>query len=223
VLLDRRRVKFWQKWVFGIMALLMAGFLVMIPISKASGCGGTSTSAATTALQKDITRLTTAVQQQPTNVQDWSDLGDAYVSSVAASSSQNSSLTAAQRAQLAKATVAYHTGAALLAKQKGAAAKAQRASLLTNLAAVYDQLGQYQQETTVYGELTGMQPKNATYFFDMGNAAYKAGDTTNALLAFQRFVALAPNDPSTPQVKAFMKQIAPTPTPTPTSTKGTGQ
>ena len=36
---------------------------------------------------------------------------------------------------------------------------------------------------------------------------YKAGDTTNALLAFQRFVTLAPNaSPSTPQVKAFMKQ-----------------
>ena len=223
MLLDRRRVKFWQKWVFGIMAVLMAAFLVMIPISKASGCSGTSTSAATTALQKDITRLTAAVRQQPTNVQNWSDLGDAYVSSVAASSSQNSSLTAAQRAQLTKATAAYHTAAALLAKQKGAAARTQREGLLTNLANVYDQLAQYQKETTVYGELTGLQPKNADYFFAMGNAAYKAGDTTNALLAFQRFVTLAPNDPSTPQVKAFMKQIAPTPTPTPTSTKGTGQ
>ena len=28
MLLDRKRVKFWQKWVFLFMAILMAGFLV---------------------------------------------------------------------------------------------------------------------------------------------------------------------------------------------------
>ncbi len=28
MLLDRQRVRFWQKWIFGIMALLMASFLI---------------------------------------------------------------------------------------------------------------------------------------------------------------------------------------------------
>ena len=52
MLLDRQRVKFWQKWVFGFMAIIMAGFLVMIPLSKNSGCGGATS--ATEQLDKEI-------------------------------------------------------------------------------------------------------------------------------------------------------------------------
>ncbi len=40
MLLDRSRVKRWQKWVFGFMAVVMVGFLVMIPLSGNLACGG---------------------------------------------------------------------------------------------------------------------------------------------------------------------------------------
>ena len=69
MLLDRQRVKFWQKWVFGFMALIMAGFLVMIPLSKETGCGGTTS--ATKQLDKEIAKYQAAVQADPKSVEAW--------------------------------------------------------------------------------------------------------------------------------------------------------
>ncbi len=74
---------------------------------------------------------------------------------------------------------------------------------------MYDTLGDYQAETGVYGQLTEIRPRNADYFFGMGNAAINAGDTNGALLAFQRFLELAPDDPAAPDVKAWIKENAP--------------
>jgi tetratricopeptide (TPR) repeat protein len=216
VLLDRRKVKFWQKWVFGLMALLMAAFLILIPINPA-GCG--KQSAATDQLKQDITRYKAAITADPKDVEAWRSLADAYVSDVSARRQQGAQLTDAQTAQLKLATAAYRKAARLLAKQKGAEAKAQRLDTLEVLASVYDSLGDYQAEVRVFGDLTELKPRNADYFFGMGNAAINAGDTTSALLAFQRFVELAPNDPLTPDVKTWIKQNAPSPAPT----KGTGQ
>jgi tetratricopeptide (TPR) repeat protein len=221
VLLDRRRVKFWQKWVFGIMALLMAGFLIMIPISG-QGCSKGQASASDS-LKQDITRAVTATTSRPTDPQGWLDMGDAYLARARYQHVDGTAYTTAQTADLGKAAKAYREAADLLAKQKGATAKAATADALERLAQVYDTMGNYQKETNVFGQLTDLSPDNADYFFAMGDAARKAGDTANAMLAFQRFVDLAPDDPATPQVKAWIKQNAPTPTPAPTSTKGTGQ
>ena len=37
MLLDRQRVKFWQKWIFGFMAVLMAGFLIFGSLGRGLG------------------------------------------------------------------------------------------------------------------------------------------------------------------------------------------
>ena len=55
MLLDRKRVKYWQKWVFGFMAVIMALFLVMIPINRYVGCGN-SASSALEHIDKEITK-----------------------------------------------------------------------------------------------------------------------------------------------------------------------
>jgi tetratricopeptide (TPR) repeat protein len=210
VLLDRKRVKFWQKWVFGIMAILMAGFLIMIPVSP-GGCS--KQTAASDQLQQDISRYRAAVKADPENVDAWRNLGDAYVSIVSSQRQQGAQLTDQQTRQLRSATAAYRKTVRLLAKQKGAQVKAQRVDTLEVLAGVYDSLGDYSSEVGVFGELTALRPRDADYFFGMGNAAINAGDTTSAVLAFQRFLELAPNDPAAPDVKAWIKQ----------NTKGTGQ
>jgi len=206
VLLDRRRVKFWQKWIFGVMAVLMAGFLIMIPLNPA-GCGEDKVT--TDSLRQDIATYRAAVKADPTDAQAWRDLADATVSDVSSSAQQGAALTVGQVAQLERATKAYRKAANLLAKQKGAEAKAQRLETLEILAGVYDTLGDYQAETGVYGQLTEIQPRNADYFFGMGNAAINAGDTNGALLAFQRFLELAPDDPAAPDVKTWIKENAP--------------
>jgi tetratricopeptide (TPR) repeat protein len=211
VLLDRRKVKFWQKWVFGIMALLMAGFLVMIPLNNGIGCGGETT--ATDQLQADIDRYEAAVKADRKDVNAWRSLGDAYVRSVSSSHQQGTALTEEQTAKLERATVAYRKAVRLLAERKGAEAKTQRLDTLEMLTSVYDTLGDFQSEVATYGELTELKPRNADYFFGMGNAAINAGDTTSAVLALQRFLELSPNDPASSDVKAWIKQ----------NTEGTGQ
>ncbi len=223
MLLDRHKVKFWQKIVFSVMALLMAGFLITIPISRASGCGGSSSGSVSDQLKQELKTYKAAVAKDPANATAWSNLGDVYLSSVRGQLQQGATLTDQQKATINNAAAAYLKASKLLQKQKGQAAKTSRVEVLQNLAAAYDTLGDYGRETSVYNQLTGLQPKNADFFFALGNVAIKAGDTTGALLAFQRFVDLAPNDPLTPDVKAWTQKNAPKGTPAPTSTKGTGQ
>jgi len=66
VLLDRRKVKFWQKIVFGFMAFLMAAFLVVGYSGVLNGCTlfGEEQSA-TEQLQATITQLQNAVAANP--------------------------------------------------------------------------------------------------------------------------------------------------------------
>jgi predicted TPR repeat methyltransferase len=71
----------------------------------------------------------------------------------------------------------------------------------------------------VYGEITGLRPKDAQSYFDMASVAINGGDTATALLAFTKFLELDPNSPDAPAVKDWIEQNAPSPAPT----KGSGQ
>src|SRR5665647_3217961 len=59
------------------MALIMAGFLVMIPLSNNLGCGGTTS--ATKQLDTEITKYQAAVKADPKNVESWRSLAENYV------------------------------------------------------------------------------------------------------------------------------------------------
>ena len=61
----------------------------------------------------------------------------------------------------------------------------------------------------VYEKLTKLVPDDPSLFLSLGIAAQEAGDAKAALAAYQKFIELAPNDPSAPQVKQqikFLKQ-----------------
>jgi tetratricopeptide (TPR) repeat protein len=57
----------------------------------------------------------------------------------------------------------------------------------------------------VYESLTKLIPDDPSLFLSLGIAAQEAGDAQAAIDAYRQFLALAPNDPSAPQVK---QQIA---------------
>jgi tetratricopeptide (TPR) repeat protein len=217
VLLDRKRVKFWQKWIFLFMAIVMAGFLVMIPITRSSGCASASSSA-TKQLDADITRYKTQVQNDPKNVDAWIALGDAYQSRANVQTAKS----AAQNNDLAAAAVAYGKATALLEKQKGAAVKQQLLDTYQKMVSVDLTLKDYQAAVSTYGQITALTPKDATAFFDWASVATQAGDTNTALLAFTRYLQLAPDSPDASAVRAWIKANTPssTPTPKPSSTKG---
>ncbi len=61
----------------------------------------------------------------------------------------------------------------------------------------------------VYESLTLLIPDDPSIFLSLGLAAQAANDLDSAIVAFERFLDLAPNDPSAAQVKqqvAFLKQ-----------------
>ena len=218
MLLDRKRVKFWQKWVFLFMAIVMAGFLIMIPITQGQGCGGSGASSVTKQLDADVVKYKAQVAADPTNVTAWIDLGDAYQSRANAQTPQS----AAQNNDFAAAAVAYGKATALLEKQKGAAARQQRLDTYQKMISVDLALKDYQAATSVYGQVTSLTPKDAAAFFDWASVATQAGDTSTALLAFTRYLQLAPNSADAAQVRAWIKANTPSsaPTPKPSSTKG---
>jgi len=219
VLLDRQRVKFWQKWVFAFMALIMAGFLVMIPLSNNLGCGGATS--ATGQLDKEIARYQAAVKADPKDVASWRSLAENYM--LRANVQPQGS--AAQEADWRTAAQHYKRAVKLLSKQKGAAAKQLRLDTLQQLVSVYLFLQDPQLATSVYGQITALKPKDAQSFFDMATVAISAGDTNTALLAFTTFLKLDPNSPDAPSVREWIvaNSSKTTPTPKPSSSTGGGQ
>ena len=219
MLLDRRRVKFWQKIVFGFMAFLMAAFLVVGYSGVLNGCTWFNSAQEDVSKQLDqqVTKYRTATTTDPTDVAAWISLAEAYLSRSATQAQGSSALNS----DLTSAAAAYTKADKLLAKQKGAAIKKQRLDVLTSLAGVYSQLGDSQGATKTYGDITALTPKSADAFFNLGAAASTAGDATTAMLAFTRFLELDPKSPYAAEVKDWIAKNAPqaTPTPTPSPTK----
>lgn len=220
MLLDRRKVKFWQKIIFGFMAFLMAAFLIVGYSGVLNGCNFfSSAKSAQDQFQQAITQYKNAVATNPKDATSWTKLGDNYVL-LANQQTQGSS---AQKNNWQQAIVAYKKADSVLSKQKGAAVKKQRLGVLQSLISTYLFLNDYQSATDAYGEITALKPKDAQSFFDMATVAINAGDTNTALLAFTRYLELDPNSPDAAQVKAWIKQNTPkstsTPTPSPSATK----
>ena len=212
MLLDRRKVKFWQKIVFGFMAVLMAGFLIFGYSGVLNGCSFfNSAQSATEQLQQTITTYKTAVASDPQDSASWVKLGDNYV--LLANQQQQGS--GAQTSYWEQAIAAYKEADAILAKQKGKAAKEQRLNVLQQLVSTYLFLKDYQSATKVYGDITTLKPKDAQSYFDMATVAINAGDTDTALLAFSKYLELDPNAPDAPQVKAWIEQNTPKSTASP--------
>jgi tetratricopeptide (TPR) repeat protein len=213
VLLDRQRVKFWQKWVFGFMALIMAGFLVMIPLSNNMGCGGSGTASVTEQLNKDIAKYQAAVKADPKDVEAWRSLAENYA------------LRANEQADLRAAAQYYERAAKILSKQKGAAAKQLRLDTLQQLVSVFMSLKDNQAATSVYGQITALTPNNAQAFAEMATVAMNAGDTNTALLAWTKYLKLDPNAPDAQAIQDWIdaNSGSPSPTPSPSSSAGGGQ
>jgi tetratricopeptide (TPR) repeat protein len=221
VLLDRQRVKFWQKWVFGFMAVIMAGFLVMIPLSNNMGCGGTTS--ATKQLGQDIAKYQAAVKADPKNVESWRSLAESYV----LRANQQTPGSAAEQADLGSAAQYYKRAVKLLSKQKDAAAKQLRLDTLQQLVSVYLSLKDNQMATSIYGQITALTPNNAQAFAEMATVAMNGGDIPTALLAWSRYLKLDPKAPDAQAVKDWIAAnsgvATPTPTPKPSSSAGGGK
>jgi tetratricopeptide (TPR) repeat protein len=189
--------------------LIMAVFLVVIPLSNNMGPGG-ATSAAKQ-LDKEIAKYQAAVQADPKNAEAWRSLAEDYV----LRANQQPQGSAAQEADWRTAAQNYEKADRLLRKQDGAAAKQLRIDTLQQLASVYLSLKDYQTAISVYGQITALKPRDAQSFFDMGTVAISAGDTNAAVLAFTRFLELDPTSPDAQSVKDWIAANSGTPASSP--------
>jgi tetratricopeptide (TPR) repeat protein len=60
---------------------------------------------------------------------------------------------------------------------------------------------------SAYQKLVKLNPADATTQIQLGQAAQAAGDTKNAIAAYNAFLKLAPTDPLAPQVKQALKTL----------------
>jgi predicted TPR repeat methyltransferase len=68
----------------------------------------------------------------------------------------------------------------------------------------------------VYGRITELQPNNAENYLYYGQAAQNAGRSDIAILAYQRYLELAPDSPYAKDVKSLLDQLTGKASPSPT-------
>ena len=194
------------------LVLSVGGFLIVGSSGVLNGCTAFSSAQedVTQQLDRKIARDEAAVKADPKDAAAWASLGDSYLDR-ANTQPQGSE---AQKADWRQAARAYESADALLA-EGGTAAKQQRLDVLEKLINAHLFLQDYQSATSVYGEITGLRPKDAQSYFDWASLAINAGDTDTALLAFTRFLELDPQSPDAPAVKDWIEQNSVTPAASP--------
>jgi tetratricopeptide (TPR) repeat protein len=222
VLLDRRRVKFWQKWVFLFMAILMASFLVFGYSGVLQGCTNKVGLTQENPAEAKVKELTQQLQASPGNGPTMLSLAEAYQQR--AGLQQTGSAKA--ESDYAQALALYDEFLALDPSQQGATKKEvkdNKTKALENQAQIYVIRGDLASVVKVYKRLTELRPTVAEYFLTLGTAAQQTGDTATALLAFTRYLELAPDAPEAATIKAWIKDqtqtASPTPAPTPSTTQ----
>ena len=65
----------------------------------------------------------------------------------------------------------------------------------------------YAKEADIYQRLTALRPDDSSLLLTLGQVEYFSGDTPAAIAAYERFLELAPDDPSAPLVKEELKRL----------------
>ena len=212
MLLDRKRVKFWQKWVFLGMAFVMVFFLFMY--SGVTGCNNSGNGQSSNIAEKQLNNLKKQLAKHPNDLGRIKDLADTY--QIRANGD-----TAGSSAQIGDAQQAANYYESWLAKQKaqkGATARQARADVLRYLANAYITMNNWPKTNDAYDRLTQLYPNNPDYFEGWGQAALNAGENSAAVLAFDRYLVLVPHGGDSAAIRATIKRITSSPSPSPSPT-----
>ena len=224
MLLDRRRVRFWQKWIFGFMAFLMAAFLIVGYSGVLSSCHLANGVTGGNPLDQAIKTATAAYNASPKDPTAILALAQAYQARAVAEVSGSTGQASDSRQALA-----YYTKyLAMSDKKLGAKVRSLRLDALQQEIVLYTLLNQSGELVGVYNKLISLDPRNPDYYLRLGAAASDAGDTATALLAFSRFLQLAPHSQYAQEVKQRIATLtsqlktpssAPSVKPSPSATK----
>ncbi len=81
--------------------------------------------------------------------------------------------------------------------------------------AVSTALGEAQQASasalSTYERIAAASPNDPSVQLELGQAAQNAGDTTKAIAAYEKFLRIAPDDPTAPEVQRVLKELRASP------------
>jgi len=225
MLLNRQRVKFWQRIIFGAMAALMAGFLIFGYSGVASGCHNGGVNTGNSALDQQAKAAQAVLKKNPSDSTALLQMAQVFQ----AQGNGQTDGSAEQATSFAKALGFYDRYLALTDKALGSGAKGLRFDALTNVAAVQMRLFAVKDVVNTYQKMIKLQPRNTLLYLQLGAAAEQAGETKAALKAFTTFLKLDPKSQYAAQVKQRITALtataspsasaAATPSPSPSATK----
>ena len=215
MLLNRERVKFWQKIIFGAMAALMAGFLVFGYSGVANSCKNNGLAqTGNSALDKQLKQADQTLKTNPKDAASLLLLAQGY-QQVAAGKADGS---ADQADALTRAISYYDRYLKLPDKTLGAAAADLRYQALQGVAAAYTKLLDYADVVKTYQAMQKVRPKDALLLLGLANAQVNAGQTKAAIATYQAYLKRQPGSPYAADVKtAITKLQAAAASPSPTT------
>jgi tetratricopeptide (TPR) repeat protein len=188
VLLDRKRIRKWAKWVYlGLVIVFLAGFLFLgigyggagFNLSEIfnGGCNGSST-ATTTVSNSEVDKWIESLKTDPTNTDTMLKIA-AYYEGLFNDSKQSNT-------ELANNAIEY--------LKKALATDPSLKTVYLDLAELYMAVGSNSEAATILNEATAVDPNNPDVYFDLGKVQKALGRTGEAILAWQKFLELTPSD-----------------------------
>ena len=216
MLLNRQRVKFWQRIIFGAMAVLMASFLIFGYSGVASGCSqGSGVNTGSSATDKQIKTAVATLAKTPNDPTALLGAAQGYQ---AAGYVQSGLTSATQTNDLTKALGYYDRYIALSNAALGATAGGLRVAALQNEAQIYGELVDYKSAVATYKKMLKLQPHNTLLYLQLGSNAAASGDTAGAIAAYQTFLKLEPHSQYAAKVKLALAQLKISPPPSASAT-----
>ena len=205
MLLDRRRIKKWAKWIALILAVVFALSFLFLGV----GYGGAGFNLSSIFTDKKSTTATTTVSDQLKSLQ----------AALAANPKDVTSLLAI--ATIYQDNQDYTTAATYL--EKVLTVDPTQKDVYTRLANLYlgSTVNNYQAAATVLNKATEVDPNNPEVYLLLGVAQNGLGQTEAAVMAWSHYLQLDPNGDQAATVKTEIAQLTATTT-TPASTSTTG-
>ena len=202
MLLDRRRIKKWAKWVALFLAIVFVLSFLLLGVGYGGGGGfnifnlfgnGKSTTDTTITQDQRITTLLTTLAQNPKDIATMQELSTIYLDNKDA------------------------TNAAKYLEMVIATDPTQKAVYL-RLADVYmNSLSNYSSAVAVLNKLQAIDPENPDVYLQLGLALRAQGNSSAAIMAWQKYLTLAPNGAQAQTIKDAIATLSAAATTTTTS------
>lgn len=201
MLLDRKRINRWTRWFAIIMAIIFALSGIFFGVGSyvggniLSGCAKSPPSANSTSFEDREAYYLSQIDQNPQD---------------------NVSMLALASLYADDSVGRYDDAINWL--NKALALDPKNVDVQMRIASIYITKTQnYNEAIKVLTQVTAQAPDNANAFLQLGQAAKAAGQNANAILAWNRYLELAPNSPYAATIKDEIAKLSALPPVTPTT------